>query len=95
MDQLQLEFKLNNCGAVNVPSIDSQCGIGCTYDEKTDSFRVNSTNPDGSTKLNIKDINSKTNEGKAFQIAELLENFQIRGFQQGRKHIRMAMGFNE
>ena len=79
----------------NVPNINSEFGIGCTYDKDCDRYIVHSINPDGSRRLTIGEILGTSQESISNGITSLLINMREAGFEQGRKYVRDALGIEK
>ena len=77
---------------IHVPEKDSKFGINCKYDEDCNNFILHSTNPTGECRFSMFTICGTTPESICSDIARLAREMQKVGFEQGRKHVREALG---
>lgn len=72
---------------VNLPTAASGTDIQCVYEEDTRSFRLQTGEG-----WRIADLTATTPQGLASEIASLVRIVRDQGFEQGRAHVRAALG---
>lgn len=72
---------------INLPTRASNNEIVCVYEESTQSYRLQT-----SEGWRIADLAATTPQGLASEIASLVRIVRDQGFEQGRAHVREALG---
>jgi len=81
---------------INVPNInDLSNGIGCSFNKESNSYEVYVTDHVGNRKLSMGNVCASTPESISNDIACLLIDMRKSGFEQGRKHVREALGLKQ
>jgi len=77
---------------INVPEKDSKLKIGCSFTEASGNFNVHSYNREGIRELSMFNVCGSSKASICSDIARLAREMQKVGFEQGRKHVREALG---
>jgi hypothetical protein len=78
---------------VNLPSFENRYKMDCYFDIADESFHIrNTSGKDAEFKLHIGSVCATTNEALSQDIVRILIEMRAKGFEEGRKHVRDALG---
>lgn len=91
-----LKYRLEHeTDLVNIPPVDSEFSIGCDYNPDSNKYRVYQSYSDGRCRYSISELYATTPESLASDIASIVRKARMIGFQQGRQHVREALGIDK